>query len=155
MDPAHLKRAPNLGLLPGYYSRRHNGRYVPYGHSQVHSTFYDRQRGGRWTPYGSLGHSQIHSTFYDREQAGRWTPYGGLGDFVYKPVGGGPEVMPGAEMEAYAGYGQDPPANGPTVGNVWVAGVIGFLIGQFAGEHFERALAARGTYRHRGGGGGG
>jgi hypothetical protein len=156
MDPAHLKRAPNLGMTnphATYYGRRRNGRTVPYGalgHSQAHSTFFSRLRGQNWTPYGNLGHSQVHSTFFSRLRGQNWTPYGGLGDFVYKPVGAAQvEVMPGAETEAYGGFGQDAAPAGYSFGNVLVGGLIGFLLGQFAGEQFERTL----QYRRRGGGG--
>ena len=102
MDPAYLKRAPNMGNLPGYYARQHNGRHVPYGNLPG---YYARQRDGARIPYGNL------PPFYNRRHDGRYTPYGGsgcgFGDFVYKPVTAGAqqEVVPGAEQEAYGGLG--------------------------------------------------
>lgn len=140
MDPALLKRAPNLGASTAhatYYARRRDGRYVPYGamgHSQAHSTFYSRLRGQNWIPYGAMGHSQVHSTFYSRLRGQNWTPYGGLGDFVYKPVGAAQvEVMPGAEMEAYGDYVQLPyggygQANGTPWGWIAVAAGVGLML---------------------------
>jgi len=159
MDPALLKRAPQYGMTnphAAYYGRWINGRYVPYGNlgDQTHATFYSRLRGQNWTPYGTFG-DQLHATFYARQRGEDWVPYGGYGDFVYKPVREGPEVLPGQALEAggalsdyvqlpYSGLGQLEPLQpvGYTMSNVILSGVIGFLIGQFAGEHFERSFYA-------------
>lgn len=143
MDPALLKSAPQIGFSPmhaTFYSRFRDGRHVPFGalgHSQVHATFYERLRKQGWTPYGGFGHSQVHNTAYERKIAERWVPYG---DFVYKPVTEGDlEVLPGVEAAA---YGQAAP-DGYSFGNVLVAGVIGFLLGNMAGEQMERRWGAR------------